>query len=108
MNDVLEAAAKGICMELYGGYFVDAAEREAWPQWHNAIRAARACLAAAAQNDEVEIEVWQSDEMVATVSASSRAKAVSEAMHYGAVYLRAGPVSFCEVVRFGLDLPVSS
>jgi hypothetical protein len=51
-----------------------------------------------------EIEIWQEDQMVASVSSGVRLTVLQEAAHYAAVYSQDGPVEVMEVYRAPLNL----
>lgn len=48
---------------------------------------------------EYEFEVWQDDEMVASVRAADRLSALKEIAHYATVYAQDGPCEVVEVTR---------
>lgn len=53
--DMVEKVAQAVCLTQWGGYPMERGEREAWPQWAQALKVARAAIEAMREPTEAMI-----------------------------------------------------
>jgi len=54
--DMVEKVAKAVCLAQWGGYPFGRGEREAWPQWAQALKVARAAIDAMSEPTPITLD----------------------------------------------------